>query len=136
MSASAQAQQKFSNLRKRLDQLGYKQPLGVESLPLVEKLFADLVHTTESLKNAKLEIGQQTTETKDIDSAIEPYKSDNAKLVKENNDLHKQLIKQKEESDAILRGEFCLIFVCCDIFRNSSCPQLVIHDVYYFNSYL
>ncbi|KAL4230126.1 hypothetical protein ACF0H5_010511 [Mactra antiquata] len=102
-TASAQAQQKFSNLRKRLDQLGYKQPLGVESLPLVEKLFADLVHTTESLKNAKLEIGQQTTETKDLDSAIEPYKSDNAKLVKENNDLHKQLIKQKEESDAILR---------------------------------
>lgn len=103
-TATAQAQQKFSNLRKRLDQLGYKQPLGIESLPLVEKLFADLVHTTESLKNAKLEIGQQTTETKDLDSAIEPYKSDNAKLVKENNDLHKQLIKQKEESDAILRG--------------------------------
>ncbi|XP_060554870.1 centrosomal protein of 135 kDa-like isoform X5 [Ruditapes philippinarum] len=102
-TATAQAQQKFSNLRKRLDQLGYKQPLGIESLPLVEKLFADLVHTTESLKNAKLEIGQQTTETKDFDSAIEPYKSDNAKLVKENNDLHKQLIKQKEESDAIFR---------------------------------
>lgn len=102
-TASAQAQQKFSNLRKRLDQLGYKQPLGIESLPLVEKLFADLVHTTESLKNAKLEIGQQTTETKDLDSAIEPYKSDNAKLVKENNDLHKQLIKQKEESDALVR---------------------------------
>ncbi|XP_053399484.1 centrosomal protein of 135 kDa-like isoform X2 [Mercenaria mercenaria] len=102
-TATAQAQQKFSNLRKRLDQLGYKQPLGIESLPLVEKLFADLVHTTESLKNAKLEIGQQTTETKDLDSAIEPYKSDNAKLVKENNDLHKQLIKQKEESDAVFR---------------------------------
>ncbi|XP_052276552.1 centrosomal protein of 135 kDa-like isoform X1 [Dreissena polymorpha] len=102
-TATAQAQQKFSNLRKRLDQLGYKQPLGIESLPLVEKLFADLVHTTESLKNAKLSSGKQTTETKDVDSLIEPYKSDNAKLVKENNDLHKQLIKQKEESDALVR---------------------------------
>ena len=109
MSGTAQAQQKFSNLRKRLDQLGYKQPLGVESLPLVEKLFADLVHTTESLKNAKLALGQQTTETKDLDSAIEPYKSDNAKLVRENNDLHKQLIKHKEESDALHRGKH---FVC------------------------
>ncbi|WAQ97982.1 CP135-like protein [Mya arenaria] len=102
-TATAQAQQKFSNLRKRLDQLGYKQPLGIESLPLVEKLFADLVHTTESLKNAKLNLGKQTTEHVDVDSVVEAYKSDNAKLVKENNDLHKQLIKQKEESDAILR---------------------------------
>ena len=58
-TATAQAQQKFSNLRRRLDQLGYQQPLGVESLPLVEKLFADLVHTTESFKNAKQQLGQK-----------------------------------------------------------------------------
>lgn len=101
---SAQAQQKFTNLRKRLDQLGYRQTLGLESLPLVEKLFADLVHTTESLKNTKLQLGKTEVESKDVDSAIEPYKSDNAKLVKENNDLHQQIIKQKDESDAIVRG--------------------------------
>lgn len=58
-TAPAQAQQKFSNIRRRLDQLGYKQTLGIESLPLVEKLFADLVHTTESLKNAKLELSKK-----------------------------------------------------------------------------
>ena len=104
-TATAQAQQKFSNLRKRLDQLGYRQPLGVESLPLVEKLFADLIHTTESLKNAKLDLGKQTVENKEIDSAVEPYKSDNARLIKENNDLHKQAIKNKEESDALVRGK-------------------------------
>jgi len=33
------AERKFVNLRKRLDQLGYRNPLGIESLPLVEKLF-------------------------------------------------------------------------------------------------
>lgn len=33
------AERRFINLRKRLDQLGYRQPLGVETLPLVEKLF-------------------------------------------------------------------------------------------------
>ena len=104
VNAAAQAQQKFSNLRKRLDQLGYKQPLGIESLPIVEKLFADLVHTTESLKNAKLDSGKQTAEAVDVDSAVEAYKSDNGKLVKENNDLHKQVIKLREDSDAVLRG--------------------------------
>ena len=50
------AEQKFTALRKRLDQLGYRQALGIESLPLVEKLFNDLIHTTESLKNAKLQV--------------------------------------------------------------------------------
>ena len=34
---------------RSLDQLGYRQPLGIESVPLVERLFSDLVHTTESL---------------------------------------------------------------------------------------
>ena len=58
-TAGAAAQQKFSNVRRRLDQLGYKQTLGIESLPLVEKLFADLIHTTESLKNAKLDLSKK-----------------------------------------------------------------------------
>ena len=51
-------ERRFTGLRKRLDQLGYRQPLGVESLPLVERLFSDLLHTTESLKNAKLQLGK------------------------------------------------------------------------------
>lgn len=33
------AERKYINIRKRLDQLGYRQTLTVESLPLVEKLF-------------------------------------------------------------------------------------------------
>ena len=47
------SEQKYLILRKRLDQFGYKQPLAIESLPLVEKLFQDLIHTTEALKKAK-----------------------------------------------------------------------------------
>lgn len=49
-------ERKYTALRKRLDQLGYRQALGIESVPLVEKLFSDLIHTTESLKNAKLQV--------------------------------------------------------------------------------
>ena len=98
------AQQKFVNLRKRLDQLGYRQPLGIESLPLVERLFADLIHTTESLKKSKLQPSVKPTENKQVEGFVEAYKSDNAKLLKENNDLHLQLIKLKEESDASVKG--------------------------------
>ena len=100
------AERKFTNLRKRLDQLGYRQPLGMDSVPLVEKLFSDLIHTTESLKNTKLSLhrhnksGGSSAAGQDFN---ETYRSDNAKLVKENNELHLELIRQKEESDNKLK---------------------------------
>ena len=56
LSMSSMSEQKYAQLRKRLDQLGYRQTLAIESLPLIEKLFNDLVHTTESLKKTKLEV--------------------------------------------------------------------------------
>ena len=98
------AERKFTNLRRRLDQLGYRQPLGLESVPLVEKLFSDLIHTTESLKNTKLQMSRQdkSGSTSGYD-ASEPYRSDNAKLVRENNELHLELIRQKEDSDSKLK---------------------------------
>ena len=89
----------------RLDQLGYRQPLGIESLPLVERLFADLVHTTESLKKAKLDLTKSPQDKGTITAHIEAYKSDNAKLVKENNDLHQQFIKTKERDEAQIKGK-------------------------------
>ncbi|XP_056894777.1 centrosomal protein of 135 kDa [Takifugu flavidus] len=93
------AERKFVNLRKRLDQLGYRQPLGTESLPLVEKLFNDLVHTTDSLRNAKLSVGKTEKESRNVDALVEPYRAENARIVRENNDLHQQLLRQKEEKD-------------------------------------
>ncbi len=108
MSASAVStaatQQKFTALRKRLDQLGYRQPLGIESLPLVEKLFADLIHTTDSFKNSKLHQSTSVEDKSSIESYVEPYKSDNAKLVKENNDLHQQLIHTREDTEGTIKG--------------------------------
>lgn len=97
------AERKFINLRKRLDQLGYRQPLAIESLPLVEKLFSDLIHTTESLRNAKLAAGKTVKESRNVDATLEPYKAENARLVKENNELHLGLLKLREEKDRISR---------------------------------
>ncbi|XP_075786504.1 centrosomal protein of 135 kDa isoform X4 [Pelodiscus sinensis] len=96
---STAAERKFINLRKRLDQLGYRQPLGVESLPLVEKLFSDLVHTTESLRSTKLSAGKIEKECSNFDAILEPYKAENAKLTRENNELHLEILKLKEESE-------------------------------------
>ncbi|XP_067453663.1 centrosomal protein of 135 kDa isoform X1 [Thunnus thynnus] len=100
---NSSAERKFVNVRKRLDQLGYRQPLGIESLPLVEKLFSDLVHTTESLRNAKLSAGKIEKESQNFDALLEPYRTENARLVRENNDLHLELLKLKEDKDRVTR---------------------------------
>ncbi|XP_026647352.2 centrosomal protein of 135 kDa isoform X2 [Zonotrichia albicollis] len=96
---SANAERRFVNLRKRLNQLGYRHPLGVDSLPLVEKLFSDLVHTTESLRKAKFSSGKTEKECSNYDTVLEPYKTENARLTRENNDLHLEILKLKEKSD-------------------------------------
>ncbi|KAK2907591.1 centrosomal protein of 135 kDa isoform X1 [Channa argus] len=100
---NSSAERKFVNLRKRLDQLGYRQTLGIESLPLVEKLFSDLVHTTESLRNVKLSAGKTEKESRNVDALLEPYKSENARLVRENNELHLEFLKLKEEKDRVTK---------------------------------
>jgi centrosomal protein CEP135 len=44
----------FGALRRRLDECGYLQPLGIESMPLVQHLLSDLLHTTAALKETKV----------------------------------------------------------------------------------
>uniref|UniRef100_A0A3Q3EZ06 Centrosomal protein 135 n=1 Tax=Kryptolebias marmoratus TaxID=37003 RepID=A0A3Q3EZ06_KRYMA len=100
---NSSAERKFVNLRKRLDQLGYRQPLGIESLPLVEKLFSDLVHTTESLRNAKLSAGKTEKESRNVDALLEPHRTENARMVRENNELHLELLRLREEKDRVTR---------------------------------
>ncbi|XP_061635350.1 centrosomal protein of 135 kDa-like [Phyllopteryx taeniolatus] len=63
-----------SHLRKRLDQLGYSLHLGMDSVPLVAKLFSDLVHTTVSLRDAKLS-GRQPERYHDDDLLEPPYRT-------------------------------------------------------------
>ncbi|XP_004706391.1 centrosomal protein of 135 kDa [Echinops telfairi] len=93
------AERKYVNIRKRLDQLGYRQTLTVECLPLVEKLFSDLVHTTESLRKSKLSAVKAEKESANFDFILEPYKVENSKLCRENNDLYLELMKLREQSD-------------------------------------
>ncbi|XP_013374010.1 PREDICTED: centrosomal protein of 135 kDa isoform X2 [Chinchilla lanigera] len=93
------AERKYTNIRKRLDQLGYRQTLTVECLPLVEKLFSDLVHTTENLRQSKLSSVKAEKESANFDFALEPYKFENARLSKENNELYLELMKLRECSE-------------------------------------
>lgn len=65
---------------------------------------SDLVHTTESLHSAKLSAGKSEKECSNYDAILEPYKTENAKLTRENNELHLEILKLKEQSDRYVKG--------------------------------
>jgi hypothetical protein len=52
-SATAQQEQLLNIIRHRLDQLEYNEPLGPESLSLVQRLLSDLIQTTETARKFK-----------------------------------------------------------------------------------
>ncbi|KAF5308899.1 hypothetical protein FQR65_LT00599 [Abscondita terminalis] len=92
---------RIKRVQKQLDDLGYRQVLIPEALPLIEKLTADLIQTTESLQKYK-QIAKDAIEERDsLQLGAEPYKCDNAKLVKECNDLHLAFLQFREQNEKL-----------------------------------
>ena len=87
---------KFLALRNKLSCLHYSQPLSKESCPLVEKILGDLLATTEMYQRTKLRAEQAEAQIKKEQIALIPLKKDNARVVNENNALHKEIIQVKE----------------------------------------
>ncbi|KAL5290429.1 CEP135 family protein [Megaselia abdita] len=84
------------NLRDKLDCLGYNQPFPVAAVPLVGSIFDDLIKTTESLRDSKLKISQLLEEKSCWELGVEPYKCDNSRLLSDCNQLHLELLNQRE----------------------------------------
>lgn len=93
----------FAQVRKELDDLGYTETFRTECLPLIRRLLGDLRITTESLRKY-MKISQQALEERDsLQIGAEPYKCDNAKLIKECNELHLAFIQFKEQHEKVQR---------------------------------
>lgn len=90
--------EKYLKIRKQLSYLGYTQNFPSDSLPLVENLISDLLQTTSSLKHYMNVCKEAIHQKDELQGAAEPYKCDNAKLIKENNQLHLSLMKYKEDA--------------------------------------
>ena len=67
--------------------------------------FSDLVHTTESLRKSKLSAVKAEKESANFDFVLEPYKLENARLIKENNELYLELMKLREQSSQHIKGK-------------------------------
>lgn len=77
--------------------------------------FSDLVHTTESLRKSKLSAVKAEKESANFDFVLEPYKLENAKLIRENNELYLELMKLREHSGQRIKGKV-FWFLKCNIF--------------------
>ncbi|CAI2369596.1 unnamed protein product [Moneuplotes crassus] len=87
---------KFVALRNKLSCLHYSQPLSKESCPLIEKMLGDLLATTELYQRTKVQLESAESQIRKEQIALIPLKKDNARIVKENNALHKEMIQVKE----------------------------------------
>ncbi|XP_077288277.1 uncharacterized protein LOC143912779 [Arctopsyche grandis] len=88
---------KYLKLRKQLSYFGYTQTFPMDCMPLVENLTSDLLETTNSLQHY-MQLYKEVLQQRDtLKGAAEPYKCDNAKLIKENNKLHLGLLRCKED---------------------------------------
>lgn len=88
----------YFNLKHKLEQLGYNNILPLEAVPLVECILADLLQTTRSLQHYMKLSKEALMQRDSLMLEAEPYKCDNAKLIQENNQMHKEIIHLKEES--------------------------------------
>lgn len=66
---------------------------------MVERLLNDLLKTTEGYQTVKNEVVAAQNEVKLNQQALMPLQKDNERLVKENNALHMDIIKAREDLD-------------------------------------
>ena len=90
---------RFAILRKRLDKFNYTQPLDKNSVVLVEKILNDLIKASEGYQNQKREFEELKVSSGKSFDLIDPMKREIKKLEVENNELHTQIIRIKEEMD-------------------------------------
>ncbi|XP_065213055.1 myosin-2 heavy chain, non muscle-like [Planococcus citri] len=82
-------------LQNQIIDLGYKYEVSPDSLPLLEALVADLFQTTDSLKHYK-ELSQGCLQAcQELETFVDAYKKDNARLIAELNSLNLNTITDK-----------------------------------------
>ncbi|XP_052873031.1 centrosomal protein of 135 kDa [Anopheles cruzii] len=89
---------RHSELRQRLDCLGFGHPLPLSAIGIVSAILDDLIQTAEKLKSANQQIEQLYQEKAAWELGVEPYKCDNSRLLAECNELHLELIKQQDKN--------------------------------------
>ena len=93
------SERKFNQLKKRLESLNYTQTLGVESVPLCERILNDLIKITEGFQGLK----RKNDDLKNLNDQslieLEHLKSQTSKNSLESNNSRKEILHLKEVQD-------------------------------------
>jgi chromosome segregation ATPase len=100
MSSNNDIEKHYLMVKKKLEHFQYNSPLGLDSVQLAEKLLTDLLKTTQGFQEMKVERDRLKDALEAEKLVPLPLRNENAKLLKENNELHRDLIKLKEELDS------------------------------------
>lgn len=92
----------FSSLRKRLDVLGYKEPLGEESLSLVGRLLDDLILATHGSRENKHESSSKLTA--ELEGKCSTLRAENSTLRDECLCLNRNILQIHESYKTQIQG--------------------------------
>ena len=92
-------EKEYMHVKRSLEVLGYKDPLGIDSVAVVNKVLNDLIKTTEAFKKLQDERNSLKEQLKSQNEIVLPLRNENVKLTKENNELHNEIIKLKDNLD-------------------------------------
>ncbi len=98
-------ERKFHALRKRLTDEGYTQALGFESVPLVHRLFDDMCALRDTHATLAHNLSEKSANEAKLQRQIHPVQKELSRMVRENNQLHLELIQRGEELDTRQRQE-------------------------------
>ncbi len=92
-------EKQYNKLKLSLEAMGYKGYLSEESVQLVNSVLSDLIKATKAFKNIMLEKNNLESKLRVQDDIIIPLRNENYKISKDNNELHKEIIRLKDALD-------------------------------------
>lgn len=87
---------KFQEIRNSLDRQNYKYHLDFSSIQLAEVMLNDIRRYLEESTKFKEDNSKLKLENENSNNYLKAFKSENNRLVKENNDLHRELLNYKK----------------------------------------
>lgn len=100
-SGTPPAHDKFHVVKRKLETMKYSEPLDKLSVPLAEHLVDDLVHTTKSYRNLKLQHNHAMQELGETSGKLNALSKEHQRVILENNVLHLEQIKAAEAKDEV-----------------------------------
>ena len=95
--ASEFTKERYFSLRERLSDMNYPSSFGPDSMDLVERIFNDLVSTTEAYKQLSETERSLSNDLTIAHAQLFPLKKENSRLARENYQLHVDGVKTQDE---------------------------------------